>query len=140
MLPINDALTIPEGELSFSYARSGGPGGQNVNKVSTKAVLRWKLAESGSVSAEVKERIARLERKRVTTEGELVIASQRYRDQERNREDCLERLREIVLRALVVPKVRKATKPTKGSKRRRVADKRRASAKKQSRRVSGHDD
>jgi len=137
VLPINDALTIPEGELSFSYARSGGPGGQNVNKVSTKAVLRWKLAESGSVSAEVKERIARLERKRVTTEGELVIASQRYRDQERNREDCLERLREIVLRALVVPKVRKATKPTKGSKRRRLAEKKRRSETKQGRRDVG---
>ena len=61
MLPINDALTIPEDELTFSYARSGGPGGQNVNKVSSKAILRWKLAESGSVSPTVKERIARVE-------------------------------------------------------------------------------
>src|SRR3954468_11933834 len=102
MLPINESITIPEAELTFSYARSGGPGGQNVNKVSSKAVLRWKLAESGCVSPEVKERIARTERKRVTTEGELVITSQRFRDQERNREDCLGRLREIVLRALVV--------------------------------------
>jgi ribosome-associated protein len=137
MLPINDALTIPEGELSFSYARSGGPGGQNVNKVSSKAVLRWKLADSASVSPEVKERIARLERKRVTTEGELVITSQRFRDQERNREDCLERLREIVLRALVAPRPRKATKPTKGSKRRRLEEKRRRSETKQGRREVG---
>jgi ribosome-associated protein len=82
----------------------------------------------------VKERIARVEKKRVTTEGELVITSQRYRDQERNREDCLERLREIVLRALVVPKVRRATKPTKGSKRRRLAEKKRRSETKQGRR------
>ena len=134
MLAINDTLTIPEDELSFSYARSGGPGGQNVNKVSSKAVLRWKLAETQVLSAEVKERIARLERKRVTTEGELVITSQRFRDQERNREDCLERLREIVLRALVVPKVRKATKPTRGSKRRRLEEKRRRSETKQGRR------
>jgi ribosome-associated protein len=134
MLPINDTLTIPEGELSFSYARSGGPGGQNVNKTSSKAVLRWKLADSDSVRPEVKERIARMERKRVTTEGELVITSQRFRDQERNRQDCLERLREIVLRALVVPKVRRATKPTRGSKRRRLDEKKRRSQTKQGRR------
>jgi ribosome-associated protein len=134
MLPINDALTIPDDELSFSYARSGGPGGQNVNKVSSKAILRWGMAASASVTPAVKERIARLERKRVTTEGDLVIASQRFRDQERNREDCLERLREIVLRALVVPKVRRPTKPTKGSKRRRLEEKKRRSETKQGRR------
>src|SRR4051794_32737293 len=67
MLPINDAITIPEDELSFSYARSGGPGGQNVNKVSSKAILRWELADSAAVSPEVKERIGRTEKKRVTT-------------------------------------------------------------------------
>ena len=134
MLPINDALTIPDDELSFTYARSGGPGGQNVNKVSSKAVLHWALAASASVAPAVKERIARLEKKRVTTEGDLVIASQRFRDQERNREDCLERLREIVLRALVVPKVRRPTKPTKGSKRRRLQEKKRRSETKQGRR------
>jgi ribosome-associated protein len=134
MLPINDALTIPEDELTFTYARSGGPGGQNVNKVSSKAVLRWRLAGSASVSPEVKERIARAERKRVTTEGELVITSQRHRDQERNREECLERLRQIVLRALAAPKVRRPTKPTKGSKRRRLEDKKRRSQTKQGRR------
>jgi ribosome-associated protein len=137
MLPINDVLSIPDDELSFTYARSGGPGGQNVNKVSSKAVLRWALAASPSVTPAVKERIARLERKRVTTEGDLVIASQRFRDQERNREDCLERLREIVLRALVVPKVRRPTKPTKGSKRRRLEEKKRRSETKQGRRGVG---
>src|SRR4051794_20289558 len=137
MLPINDTLTISEGELSFTYARSGGPGGQNVNKVSSKAVLRWNLAESPSVSPEVKERIARAEKKRVTTEGELVIASQRYRDQERNRDDCLERLREIILRALVVPKVRRPTKPTRGSRERRLDDKKKRSQTKEGRRDVG---
>src|SRR4051794_24329266 len=113
MLAINETITIPEGELTFSYARSGGPGGQNVNKVSSKAVLRWAMRKSAGVPAAARERIARLEGKRVTNEGELLVVSQRFRDQERNRADCLEKLREIVLRALVVPKPRKATKPTK---------------------------
>ena len=137
MLAINESITIPENELTFTYARSGGPGGQNVNKVSSKAVLRWQLAASTVVSEEVKGRIARLEKKRVTTEGELIITSQRFRDQERNREDCLERLREIVLRALVLPKPRKATKPTRGSQRRRLADKKHRSETKQGRRDLG---
>jgi ribosome-associated protein len=134
MLAINEAITIPEGELEFSYARSGGPGGQNVNKVASKAVLRWHLAASTSLPEEVKARLARLEKKRVTTEGDMIIVSQRFRDQERNRQDCLERLREIVLRALVVPKVRRPTRPTRGSKQRRLADKRRRSARKEQRR------
>jgi ribosome-associated protein len=137
MLPINDVLSIPDDELTFTYARSGGPGGQNVNKVSSKAILRWTMTSSPSVSPAVKERIGRLEKKRVTTEGDLVIASQRFRDQERNREDCLERLREIVLRALIVPKVRRPTKPTKGSKRRRLEEKKRRSETKQGRRDVG---
>jgi ribosome-associated protein len=137
MLPITDAITIPAGELTFTYARSGGPGGQNVNKVSSKALLRWRMSDSPSVPPEVKARIARLERKRVTNEGELLVVSQRFRDQERNRQDCLDRLREIVLRALVVPRPRKATRPTKGSKHRRLAEKRRRSEVKQQRRDVG---
>jgi ribosome-associated protein len=137
MLAINEDITILDSELHFSYARSGGPGGQNVNKVSSKALLRWQLVANTSVPPEVKARIARLEKKRVTNEGELVIVSQRFRDQERNRQDCLDRLREIVLRALVLPKPRKATKPTKGSQRRRLAEKRRRSEVKQGRRDVG---
>jgi ribosome-associated protein len=133
MLPITDTIVIPESELSFSYARSGGPGGQNVNKVSSKALLRWHLSSSTSVPEEVKARLARLESKRITSEGDLLIVSQRFRDQERNRQDCLDRLRELVLRALVVPKPRKPTRPTRGSRMRRLADKRRRSQTKQGR-------
>jgi ribosome-associated protein len=123
-LIVNDRIQIPDEELSFTYARSGGPGGQNVNKVSSKAVLRWNLAASPSVPAEVKARLAALQRRRTTTEGELVLTGQRYRDQERNREDCLEKLREMILHAAAVPKARRATRPTKGSKTRRLAAKR----------------
>src|SRR5262249_26179800 len=108
-LEINERLAIPDAELTFTFARSGGPGGQNVNKVSSKAVLRWDLAANTSLPEEVKARLRGQERRRVTTEGELVITSQTYRDQERNKQECLDRLVEMVRRALLVPKPRKAT-------------------------------
>jgi ribosome-associated protein len=134
MLVINERFTIPEAELTFTFARSGGPGGQNVNKVSSKAILRWDLTANTSLPDEVKARLRGLERRRVTTEGDLLVVSQAYRDQERNKQDCLDRLREMVLRALVVPKARKATRPTRASKRRRVEAKRRRSETKRQRR------
>ena len=139
-IEVTPAVVIPDDELEWKFIRASGPGGQNVNKVSSKAVLRWPVRTSPSLPPHVRDRLIALNRRRVTTEGELVITSQRYRDQERNKEDCLLKLAEMVRAALVEPTVRKATKPSKGAKRRRVADKRRTSAKKQSRRVSGGDD
>src|SRR5438309_5135823 len=91
-----ELFRIPDREFAWTFVRSGGPGGQNVNKVASKAVLRWDLAGSPSVPAEVKARLRTLQRRRVTTEGELVLNSQRYRDQERNKEDCLEKLRAML--------------------------------------------
>ena len=135
MLEINAFLRIPDDELTWTFVRSGGPGGQNVNKVASKAVLRWDFASSPSVPVEVKSRLRTLQRRRVTNEGELVLNSQRYRDQERNKEDCLEKLRSMVLEAAVVPKVRKAKKPTRASKERRLAAKRHRSASKAARRA-----
>ncbi len=134
MLDINDRIHIPDEELSWSFVRSGGPGGQNVNKVASKAVLRWDLVASSSLPADVKARLQTQQRRRITSEGELLLTSQRYRDQERNREDCLEKLRQIVLQALTPPKVRKKTKPTRGAKERRLATKRRRAATKAFRR------
>jgi ribosome-associated protein len=134
MLAVNDEIHVPESEFEWSFARSGGPGGQNVNKVASKAVLRWNLAASASVPAHVKERFRALFRRRLTTEGEVVLAGQRYRDQERNRQDCLEKLAEMLRQAAAIPETRRPTKPTKGSKRRRLEAKRRQSVAKARRR------
>jgi ribosome-associated protein len=136
MLEINDRLRIPEEEFSWTFVRSGGPGGQNVNKVASKAVLRWNLAASPSVPSDVKARLQEQQRQRITNDGDLLLSSQRYRDQERNRLDCLDKLRAFVLRATVVPKARKKTKPSRSSKERRLAAKRRRASTKASRRVA----
>lgn len=141
MIPISDSIAIPDDELEWSYARSGGPGGQNVNKVSSKALLRWR-AEGSLVPiplaawARMKSRFP----SRFTTEGDVLLTSQEYRDQERNRQACEEKLAEMIRVSLVEPVPRKKTKVSKGAKKRRVADKRVQSAKKQSRRTSGHDE
>jgi ribosome-associated protein len=128
MLTVNEYLQIPDDELHWSFVRSSGPGGQNVNKVASKAVLRWDLAGSTNVPEPVKARLRTLQRRRVTSEGELIVTSQRWRDQERNRQDCLDKLREMLLEATHVPRPRKPTKTTRGAKERRLANKRRRSA------------
>ena len=138
MLEITPTLSIPENELTWSFARSGGPGGQNVNKVASKAVLRWDIASNTSIPADVKQRLAQQQPRFITQDG-VVISSQLTRDQERNREDCLGKLRAIVLEALIVPKARKKTRPSRGSKRRRVEAKRRHGAIKQARRRPNED-
>ena len=135
MLAINERIQVSEAEFRWSFVRSGGPGGQNVNQVASKAVLRWAMRHSPSLPPEVKARIEAQQPGRVTTEGELVLTSQRYRDQDRNRQDCLEKLRAIVLQATEVPKVRKKKKPTRASKERRLAQKRHRSGTKSARRA-----
>jgi ribosome-associated protein len=135
MLQISSNLVIPDTEFSWTYVRAGGPGGQNVNKVSSKAVLRWNLSASPSIPPEVKARLAAREPGRVTAAGDILISSQRFRDQERNRQDCLEKLTTIVRGALAVPKSRRRTRPTRGSVEARLRAKRkRAGAKSERRR------
>ncbi len=134
MIEVNDRIRIPETELEWSFVRSGGPGGQNVNKVASKAVLRWNVAASPSLPEEVKVRLCALNRRRVTAEGEFVLSSQRYRDQDRNRQDCLDKLRELIVQAAAVPKARRPTRPTRGSREARLRDKRRRAAAKDARR------
>ena len=134
MLEITDSIRIPEEEFEWTFVRSGGPGGQNVNKVSSKAVLRRHFDASRSVPDDVKMRFRSRYGSRITTEGELVMTSQKYRDQERNRQDCLEKLTRMLQISSVVPTPRRPTKPSKASKRRRVEAKRLKSATKATRR------
>jgi ribosome-associated protein len=134
MLYINHQLRIPDDEFQWSFVRAGGPGGQNVNKVASKAVLRWDVAASPSLPEEVKQRLRAQQGRRLTTAGELVLMSQRFRDQDKNRQDCLEKLRELVLRAAVRPRVRRPTKPTRGSREARLQEKRRRAGTKRARR------
>ena len=123
-LVITPRLTIPAGELDISFARSGGPGGQNVNKVSSKVDLRWNPTTSHALTND--DRVLLLERlrNRLTNEGELIVTSTATRDQIKNRDDAESKLVLIVRAALERQKPRKPTKPSKGAKRRRVADKR----------------
>ena len=137
MLIINPQLAIPDEELLFTYSRSGGPGGQNVNKVNSKATLHWNILGSPSVPAGIRQRFLAKYRNRVTTEGVLVLSSQRYRDQPKNTADCREKLVEMLLSVLHPRKARRKTAPTRGSRERRLQAKRQRSATKSTRRSSG---
>jgi ribosome-associated protein len=131
-----ELFRIPAGELQWTFVRSGGPGGQNVNKVASKAVLRWNLAASPSLPEDVKARLSAQQRNRTTADGDLIVTSQRYRDQERNKQDCLEKLGDMILRASIIPKPRKTSKPSRASRERRLKVKRHRSSIKKSRRTS----
>jgi ribosome-associated protein len=125
---------IPESELTFSYARSSGPGGQNVNKTASKATLRWNPFASRALPPDVRERFARAWANRLTVDGELVLQSQRHRDQARNAADCVAKLAEM-LRAVAKPKrARRATRPGRGAVERRLSQKKRRSEAKRERR------
>src|SRR5262249_40148453 len=112
----------------------GGPGGQNVNKVASKAVLRWNLAASAALPADVKDRLRAFQRRRLATEGDLVIQGPRFRDPARDVADCRGRLRQMVLDVLRPPRPRRPTKPSRGSRERRLEAKRRQSQRKAGRR------
>lgn len=139
VLRVSPRIQIPLGELVFTFSRSSGPGGQNVNKLNTKATLRWSVASTVALPADVRQRFLERYRNRITTEGDLLLSSQRTRDAGRNEKDCLERLRQMLLAVAVPPKPRKPTRPTRGSVRRRLADKQRQAEKKQHRRRPGEE-
>lgn len=139
-LPVRPGLHIPERELEWAAVRASGPGGQNVNKVSSKVELRFDFEASEMLADAVKNRLRALARHRLDAEGRILIVSQVTRNQPQNLEDARQRLVMLIAQALVVPKKRRPTKPSKAVKRARVKNKRAHSLKKQSRSRATHDD
>jgi ribosome-associated protein len=119
-LEVTPGVTIPDSDLSFAFVRASGPGGQNVNKVSSAVQLRFDMAGSAALSDPVKNRLRALAGRRLTDDGAILIIARNQRSQDHNRREALERLADLVQRALVVPKTRKATKPTRASRERRL--------------------
>ncbi len=140
MIRITDHLAIDESELEESFVRASGPGGQNVNKLATAVQLRFDVRRSPSLPDAVRERLERRAGHRLTQEGVLVINAQRYRTQERNRADALERLVALIREAAIPPTLRKKTRPTAASRRRRLEAKTRRSATKATRGSPRHED
>jgi ribosome-associated protein len=128
MIPINDHLALDEREISETFIRASGPGGQNVNKVASAAQLRFDLRGSPSLPEPVKARLARLAGNRLTEDGVIVITARRFRSQERNREDARDRLVALIRRAAEPPKPRRKTRPSAAQREARLATKARRSA------------
>ncbi len=132
-------ISIPDSELNVSFVRASGPGGQNVNKVSTAVELRFDVRRSPSLPEAVRQRLLKLAGRRVTEDGVLIVTAREHRTQEANRAEARAKLDELVARAEVAPKRRRATKPTKGSKERRLEEKAKRGSAKRERGRSGEE-
>lgn len=141
MIRVTPAIDLDEDELSFDFIRSPGPGGQHVNKASTTAQLQFDVAASSSLPQEVKDRLPRLAGKRLSEAGVLTITARRFRSRERNRQDALDRLLDLIRKAAEKPKPRKKTRVSRSARERRLSEKRRRSETKRSRGpIRGSDD
>lgn len=140
MLIVNSRIQIPLSEFNFAFARSGGPGGQNVNKVNSKAIMRWAVVITQSLPYDVKARFLEKFANRLTAENEIIITSQRFRDQNKNVDDCLEKLRAMIVSVAERPTLRRPTKPTYSSVKKRVEKKVALSQKKKARKAPVFDD
>lgn len=123
MIRVTKNLQISEDEIEESFIRSSGPGGQNINKVSTAVQLRFDVYRSTALNSDIRYRLIKLAGKRITTDGILIIVARRFRTQERNREDARHRLADLIRRAAQKPKLRIPTRPSKASKKRRLDSK-----------------
>jgi ribosome-associated protein len=139
MIEITPTLSIDENEIRLDFVRASGPGGQNVNKVATAVQLRFDVLHSPSLSMGVKERLIKLSGSRMTDEGVLVLEAKRYRTQEQNREDAIQRLITLIQKALETPKQRRATRPSLNAKAARMDEKKKRGATKRIRRVKPED-
>jgi ribosome-associated protein len=139
-LVINDKVTLPGSDLEWTAVRSSGPGGQNVNKVASKVELAFDFESSVALPDSAKTRLRQLAKNQLDAEGRIYIKSERTRDQVKNLADAREKLKELVLKALAVPKTRKPTKPSKAQKAKRLTNKKKVAAKKASRRRPSRDD
>jgi ribosome-associated protein len=137
MLSISAQIAIPDEELRLSFSRASGPGGQNVNKVSSRATLRWAVQTTPSLPPDVRQRFLERYASRITSGGEIILHSQEFRDQPKNIDACRNRLREMIASVLTAPKKRRKTKPTRGSKLRRLKEKKSRSQVKEGRRFRG---
>jgi len=138
MILITETISLKDEEIQEEFIRASGPGGQNVNKVSTAVRLRFSVKTSPSLPDEVRERLIQLAGNRMTEEGVLLIEAKRFRSQEKNRKDAITRLMELIRKATVPPKPRRPTKPSKASKERRLANKQHRSVLKKDRRPTQH--
>lgn len=139
MLRVGERITVPRRELVLSFARSSGPGGQNVNRVASKVTLRWDVAHSKSLPDDVRERFLRRFARRISSTGELVLSSQRHREQARNVDDCLGKLRAMLAAVELAPRRRLPTRATRASIERRLATKREHARRKRERRPPAGD-